>query len=573
MVCAAILALGACQFGGSDDPGGVPPVQALRGDQPLPSIEPLNPDIARGKRPNIVFVLMDDFSMDLVRTMSSAQAMAQRGATYNASFVADSLCCVSRSSTFTGQYPYQHRVFGNSPNVPNQYGPVGGWQAFAAHGDQNRTFNIELQRAGYQTGFIGKYLNGYDYNSAQSSFPPVPPGWNDFQAVFASAYDEFGFVQTRTEGGTVKVEAVPKAPASAPKDVKDQRYAGNVIAEGALDFINAHEKSGKPYFLEVSTYGTHRSVPRQGEPEETSTYPNEPAFPPAFADRAKKGRPGSGNCGLVPCRQLTTKDLVGFADSGADNQPRFADGSLAPSWRTWTGQLKAKSAVRYLRLRAQMAQDIDRMVHRILAAVGPDTYVFFTSDNGFHLGQMQLVVGKGTPYTTDTQVPLWVVGPGVRQGVRRDMVSNIDLAPTFEQLAGAKTPAWVSGSSLVPSLKDATVAPHRYVFFQHTWAGYHSGDPDVINQHDMMSLIPSYVAVRSHDALLVRLQPRGNDPGRPSYEFYDYRDSPFEMTNEFGRPDKKAEIAVLMEKLRQWDACSHLVEADPVPPSCRSLTR
>src|SRR5207244_12318520 len=140
----------------------------------------------------------------------------------------------------------------------------------------------------YQTGFIGKYLTGYDSNWSRSSFPPVPPGWNDFQAVFASAYDEFGFVQTRTEGGTVKVEAVPKAPESAPNDVKDQRYAGNVIADGALDFINAHEKSTKPYFLEVSTYGTHRSVPPQAESEETSTYPNEPAFPPAFADRAKK---------------------------------------------------------------------------------------------------------------------------------------------------------------------------------------------------------------------------------------------------------------------------------------------
>ena len=63
--------------------------------------------------------------------------------------------------------------------------------------------------------------------------------------------------------------------------------------------------------------------------------------------------------------------------------------------------------------RARMVQAIDRMIGRLRAAVGPNTYVVLTSDNGYHLGQLQLNGGKGTPYDFDTRVPLVVDGPGV----------------------------------------------------------------------------------------------------------------------------------------------------------------
>ena len=80
--------------------------------------------------------MLDDFSMDLVQTMRSVQRMRKTGASYPHSFVTDSLCCVSRSSFFTGQYPHQTGVRTNTANTPNPVGPVGGWEALVA--ERNR---------------------------------------------------------------------------------------------------------------------------------------------------------------------------------------------------------------------------------------------------------------------------------------------------------------------------------------------------------------------------------------------------------------------------------------------------
>jgi N-acetylglucosamine-6-sulfatase len=578
-------ALAGCTAGQSQEAAPLPPVNPLLTQRPLgpqpgeiavPGTRQLPPRLGpfaprTSKQPNIVLVLMDDFSMDLLRTMASAREMRRRGASYTSAFVDDSLCCVSRSSLFTGQYPFQTRVFGNTPNLPNPHGPVGGWEAFSGNGDPKRSFNLVLQRAGYRTGFIGKYLNGYEYILSRAFLPPVPPGWDDFRAVFGTAYDEFGFTMTRTQHGTVSAHIVPKAPQLAPVKEKDSQYAGNVIAASALQYIKAHERFGAPYFLEVAPYAPHQSVPGEYAIPLTRTYPDSPQFPAAFRDRAPLDDPTGGNCGLVDCGDLTTRDLHGFGHPGSFNQPRYADGTLAPPWRNWTHQLTPGKAETLLRDRARMVQTIDRMMRRILAAVGPNTYVVLTSDNGFHLGQEQLLVGKGTPYDTDTHVPLLVVGPRVRPGPRADLVENIDLAPTFEEWAGARSPAYVSGDSLVPTLEKPRLTPHRYVFFQHTWASYHVQDPDIPGPRAMMAWIPTYVAVRSQDQLLVRLDLDNGDGTDYAYEFYDYRDTPWEKVNQFGWPDKQADVARLMEKLDEWDACTTTVGPQPVSASCREL--
>ena len=73
-------------------------------------------------QPNIVLVLMDDFSKDLLPTMRSVRYMARHGASYDNAFVVDSLCCVSRAATFTGQYPHQTGVFTNGPTCPTLAG-------------------------------------------------------------------------------------------------------------------------------------------------------------------------------------------------------------------------------------------------------------------------------------------------------------------------------------------------------------------------------------------------------------------------------------------------------------------
>ena len=120
--------------------------------------------------PNIVFVLTDDLSMDLLPYMPQVQALQADGMTFNNYFVSDSLCCPSRSSIFTGEFPHDTGVFTNA-------GPFGGIDAFYDHGDEDRTFNLALQRAGYRTAMMGKYINGYLEGPRRSPIPStdVPP--------------------------------------------------------------------------------------------------------------------------------------------------------------------------------------------------------------------------------------------------------------------------------------------------------------------------------------------------------------------------------------------------------------
>lgn len=167
-----------------------------------------------GTRPNVVVVLMDDFSMDLLPTMATARRLARRGASLD-HFVVDSLCCVSRASLMTGQYPHQTGVLTNSAQSDPGEGPAGGWAAYRDYGNDARTVSLRLQKAGYTTGFVGKYLNEYEYNPGWK-VPPVPPGWDQFNVLFGSAYDGWGFDSLDVVDGQVVVRHHATPSASAP---------------------------------------------------------------------------------------------------------------------------------------------------------------------------------------------------------------------------------------------------------------------------------------------------------------------------------------------------------------------
>ena len=221
-----------------------------------------------------------------------------------------------------------------------------------------------------------------------------------------------------------------------------------------------------------------------------------------------------------------------------------------------------------------MAQSIDRMLARILGAVDRNTYVVLTSDNGLHLGQHRLGRGKGTPFTSDAQVPLLVVGPGVEPGTRGEVVSNIDLAPTFEDLAGLTSPAYRSGQSLVPTFGDRNLNRRGATFLEHVdQPGDNADDPDA--QYDSaIQRVPSYLAVRTRGALLVRFDMDRTWTGVDhAWEFYDYSRVDWEKTNKYGWTAHAAQIERLTRKLEQFDACSVHVGDDVVPAECQSLTQ
>lgn len=523
-----------------------------------PSEQPSTGPAKKG-RPNIVVVLMDDFSLDLLQTMHSAETMRKRGASYDRAFVVDSLCCVSRSSFFTGQYPHQTGVRTNTSH--GRTSDLGGWPAFAGHGNEARSFNVRLQESGYHTTFIGKYLNEYEWTPTRD-VPPLPPGWSDFRTVFGSAYDGWEFASTKIEGDRLVIQEHPAPPEWASEEEKDAAYAGQVIEDMAVETVRQRERAGSPYFLEVAVYAPHnRTLP-------VGHYDDDPLFPPMFRDRSDPD-----SCGRVRCADLTVDDLPGFGDQRADNRPRRLDGTAARAWNTGR-RMSADAAEMHLRDRARMTRSIDRTVRRILRAVGEDTYVILTSDNGLHLGQQGMNLGKGTAYATDVHVPLLVVGPGVEPGVRREVVSNIDLASTFEELAGLPPAPFRSGESLVATFGDPTLNRRSYAFFEHTQQTLSTGDPDAALTGGELDRIPSYTAVRSRDALLVRLDMDPSPDGVDwAYEFYSYRDHDFEKRNTFAQPRHQREVRELMAKLEAFDGCLASVGDAPVTRACRRLTR
>ena len=549
-----LLALTACATTG----GVVPPDDVAPPRSTTSAIGELRPAASGATRPNIVVVMLDDFSMDLVQTMRSVQRMRRTGASYRHAFVTDSLCCVSRSSFFTGQYPHQTGVRTNTSHQGTSM--LGGWPAFDTHGNPERAVNVRLQQAGYTTGFVGKFLNEYEWVPGQA-LPPVVPGWSTFHTVFGSAYDGWDFASTSVVDQRMQITQHPAPPASASPAEKDRAYAGTVIGDLAMDFLTTGEAADAPYFLEVALYAPHNRTQPEGY------YPGDPLFPPMFRDRV-----GERGCGRVACSKLTVADLPGFGDRRGDNRPRTASGKKARAWNS-APTLPAAVAVRDLRDRARMAQSADRLVTRILRSVGPDTYVVLTSDNGFHLGQLGMGRGKGTAYDTDVRVPLLITGPGVVPGTRREVTSNIDLAPTFEEMAGLLPAPYRSGLSLVPTLGQPRLVRQSYAFLEHTQQTLTGNDPDAAFSGSELDRIPSYTAVRSRTALLVRLD---LDPRRRKtswgYEFYSYRRHAFEKRNDVANPRRRDEVALLMAKLAAFDRCREKGD-QPVSLACRTVTR
>ena len=176
-----------------------------------------------GARPNIVFVLTDDLSTDLLPYMPHVAALMHQGTSFSHYYVVDSLCCPSRSAIFTGEYPHDDGVFTN-------HDADGGYAAFNAHRNQDRTFAVALHRAGYRTALMGKYLNGY------ADSDPVPPGWDTWD-VTGDGYGEYDY--------TLNENGIDIDHGHRPQD-----YLTDVLGDRADAFVDSAAHDGSPFALE-----------------------------------------------------------------------------------------------------------------------------------------------------------------------------------------------------------------------------------------------------------------------------------------------------------------------------------
>jgi arylsulfatase A-like enzyme len=403
---------------------------------------------------NVIFVLTDDLSWNLVKYMPHVQEMQRQGLTFSRYFVTDSLCCPSRSSIFTGKFPHNTGVFTN--DAPN-----GGYDGFLKRKNQLSTFATALSAAGYRTGMMGKYLNLYKVSMAPD------PGWS-YWAVADNGYPEFDYY--------LRINATQKYYGKTAAD-----YGVDVLSGLAQKFVASADAA--PFALEVATFAPHG--------------PYTPA--PRYLDAFPELTPDEQHPGVPPAAFPRTPAWAARPEPDA------------PQWEQGLPALTDAEKLQeftIFRKRAQAVQAVDDMIAALRSeleqkGLAQSTYVIFSSDNGFHLGEHSLFSGKQTAYDTDIRVPLVVVGPGVPAGVSVDAIAqNIDLCPTFLDVAGLPADATRDGRSLLPLFRGEKVTDWReFALVEHRNPGYDPSDPD--SEPGAHSNPPSYEALATGDETYV----------------------------------------------------------------------
>jgi len=441
-------------------------------------------------RPNFVFVLTDDLAWNLVSHMPHVAGLQRAGTTLSHYYVVDSLCCPSRSAIFTGEYPHDDGVFTNS-------GEDGGYATYNAHGDQGKSFALALQKSGYRTAMMGKYLNGYQPSD------PVPPGWNEWD-VAGNGYPEFNY--------TLNQDGKQVHYGHQPGD-----YLVDVLSGKAGSFIDSSASAHRPFMLEVATFAPHAPytpAPRYAHAAQTVAYPKTPAY-----DKL----PASPPSWLAQRSPLATK--------------------------------QQKTIVKDYRKRVEADLAVDDLIGHLESelkakGVASNTYIVFSSDNGYHMGEYRLLPGKQTAFDTDIHVPLVVSGPGVPAGRNAtQLASNIDLAPTLETLAGVPVASTVDGHSLADVWHGQTPADWRQaILIEHHGPDDTPGDPDAQNQQHADP--PSYEAVRTASGLYVKY-------AGGSQEYYDTATDPYELDNlaAKGIPASLPRVLTAMENCHTAATC------------------
>lgn len=369
------------------------------------------------RRPNILFVIADDFCFDSIRALGHREVqtpnldrLVQRGTTfthaYNMGSWTGAVCVASRTMLITGRSLWRANAIHKATNDERLAGRL--WPQL-------------MEAAGYQTYMTGKWHINTDaaktFQLARNIRPGMPKDTPD-------AYRR-------------PVAGQPEA--WSPSDPKFGGYwAGGkhwseVVRDDVLEFLAQARQQPKPFFMYVAFNAPHD--PRQSPAEYVAKYPREKvAIPRNF----------------LP--EYPHKDAIGAG-------PKLRDEALAPHPRT-------EYAVQVHRQEYYaLITHLDTQMGRILDALeqsgeGERTWIFFTADNGLAVGQHGLF-GKQNMYDHSVRVPFIAAGPGVARGRKLDAAIYLqDVMPTALELAGVRPPGHVFFHSLLPQLRGGRQASH-----------------------------------------------------------------------------------------------------------------
>ncbi|KAI0016854.1 alkaline-phosphatase-like protein [Xylariomycetidae sp. FL0641] len=418
-------------------------------------------------RPNIVLVLTDDLDQQL-RSMDYMplvkKHLVERGTFYRRHYCTTALCCPSRVSLLTGKAAH-------NTNVTDVKAPWGGYPKFVRQGLNDNYLPIWLQNLGYSTYYTGKLFNAHTVDNYHR---PFAAGWNGSDFLldpYTYAYRNSTYQRNQ------------EAPVSY-----EGAYTGDVLEAKAYDLLDMAVTAGQPFFLGLAPIAPHGDVHFHALQQFDGT-PNISVSwftPPVAAERHQ---------GL-------------FTDARIPRGRNFNPGN--PSGASWIRNLpqqgddNVKYNDHFYRQRLRSLQSVDELVEGIISrleeyGILEDTFLLFTSDNGYHISQHRMQPGKECGYEEDINVPLVIRGPGVPWNMTTDIATtHTDLAPTILDIAGADSCSADFDGAPIPLTRPEIIAAshvrHEHVNVEY-W-GYAVAEGKLFPGHSLFFGNNTYKSLR-----------------------------------------------------------------------------
>ena len=422
------------------------------------------------KQPNIVYILCDDHRYDFLGCMGHPfletphlDAMVDNGMHFTHCFVTNSLCSPSRASILTGLYPHNHGVGDN-------YNPVD---------PDLRFFSEDLQDAGYETAFIGKWHMG-DVDDPQRGFDH----WVAFRGqgtYYADGHGTSRVVPQTTYDG-FNINGKERAP---QKD-----YITDELTDYALDWLENREQKEKPFFVYISHKAVHSDfVGRDGE---RGKYKDKPWTPPVTFPDTPENRSGKPRW-LIDQRNSRHGAEYGYNMDDFDVE---------------------KYHKRYCEALTAVDDNVGRVMEYLKkAGEYENTLVVYMGDNGFQFGEHGLI-DKRVAYEESIRVPLIMQYPAkLKAGSKNEnIVTNIDIGPTFIEAAGAKVPE-VDGASFWDLALGKPMEWRDSLLYEYYWEWNYPQTPTIF-------------AIRNREYKFIRYHGVWDTD-----ELYDMKNDPHEQKN------------------------------------------
>jgi arylsulfatase A-like enzyme len=411
--------------------------------------------------PSFVVIQTDDQTLDqlyasftpfggapIYAMPNTLNLIAKRGITLNRYYVSYPLCCPSRVSLMTGRYAHNHNVRGNVP-------PNAGYTGFSFRGAMTHNLPVWLQQAGYRTIHVGKFLNGYG-DEPYDNGATVPPGWDAWHSIVKSDTNHYFYGYTLNNNGSLDGPYGDSGSWDTREyGVRDDFGCPFAPTNGLpcyyltdnLTSIATNELLGtppdRPFYLQLDYNAPHGDFRRPAGPEPAPRHYDSFLGAPLPHGRSQ-----------------------GLNEGNVRDKPRFIRD--APHL---TGIEQHTYRVYYQKMLDSL-RSLDEGVKQVIDTLGGmgrlrNTYIVFTSDNGFFFGEHRLLGGKFLAYEPATHMPFAMRGPGIKPGTSTgELASNVDIAPTILELAGVGADKSIDGRSLVPYLRDPALRTRRPILFE-----------------------------------------------------------------------------------------------------------